>query len=136
MPANFKPIFPLVPNIGFTRQTAANTATDGTGTVAPIMTAGANGARCDKLICVAGGTNVATVLRVFINNGGATSTATNNSLLCEVSLPATTASATAQNGPRVEVPIDMTLPNGYKITVCIATAVSAGWHITQLGGDY
>ncbi len=136
MPANTKPIFPLTPNIAFSRMTAANTATDGTGTVATLFTAGADGARLDKVTIVPGGTNVATVLRLFVNNGAATTTATNNSLLKEVRLPATVASATQENGPTFEIPLDLALPAGWKLTAVIATAVATGWHATAIGGNY
>ena len=136
MPANTKPIFPLTPNIAFSRMTAANTATDGTGTVATLFTAGADGARLDKVTLVPGGANVATVLRLFANNGGVTTTATNNSLLKEVRLPATVASATQENGPTIELPMDLALPAGWRLTAVLATAVAAGWHATAIGGNY
>lgn len=136
MPANTKPLFPLTPNIAFARLTAANAATDGTGTVATVFTAGAEGARLDRVTIVPGGTNVATVLRLFLNNGAATTSATNNTLLREIPLPATTASASRENGPTVEVALDLALPAGWKLTVCLGTAVSAGWSITAIGGDY
>ena len=136
MPANTKPIFPLVPNIGFGRLTGANTAIDGTGTVVTIMTAGANGARSDRLILVSAGTNVASLLRVFLNNSQSTGVSANNTLILEIPLPATTLSAVGLNGPRFEVPIDIAVAAGWRMTCCLATAVAAGWHVTQAGGDY
>jgi hypothetical protein len=136
MPANTKPLFPITPNIGFARLTGANTAIDGTGTVSTIMTAGQFGARSDKIVLQSAGTNIATLLRIFLNNGNAQGTGTNNVLWLEVELPATTLSATKQNGPRFEIPMDLALPAGWKINVCLATAVAAGWHVAQAGGDF
>ena len=82
----------------------ANTAKDGTGTVATVFTADAtNGGYVQKLVARALGTNVATVLRVFVNNGSATTTAANNVLVAELTLPATTLS-------EVSAQPDMTLP--------------------------
>lgn len=136
MPANFSPIFPLTPQIAFATITAANTATDGTGTVNTIFTAGANGGRVDYIRCRALGTNVATVLRVFINNGSTNATATNNSLFEELTLPITTASNTGETGQDSDIPLNLSLPTGYKINVVLGTAVAAGWKVTAVGGDY
>ena len=50
--------------------TASNTAKDGTGTVLTVFTADStNGSYLSTLSFRAAGTNVATVARVFINNG-------------------------------------------------------------------
>ncbi len=137
VPPNTKPIFPLTPNLGgFARLTTANTATDGTGTVAILFTAGANGARLDKVLCLAGGSNVATAIRLFINNGSSNATATNNSLLLDRPLPATSAANADAIGPDIELPCDISLPAGFRIMACIGTTVAAGWHLTPIGGDY
>ena len=60
---------------------------DGTGTVTTVFTAGSNGSYVQRIVARPAGTNVASVLRVFINNGSASSTNTNNVLFTEVSLP-------------------------------------------------
>src|SRR5574343_1044472 len=96
MPANTSPIFPLTPNLAWATVTTANTAKDGTGTVATVFTAGTNGARVDYLKVRALGTNVATVIRVFINNGSTNATAANNTLIVDQTIAATTNSETAQ----------------------------------------
>jgi len=136
MPANTSPIFPLTPVTTWGTLTAANTAVNGTGTVATIFTAGTDGGRVDYIKARALGTNVTTVVRVFINNGSVNSTATNNSLITEAVLPATTASNSTEIGADVVIPLNISIPNGYKINVCIGTAVSAGWQFTAVGGNY
>jgi hypothetical protein len=135
MPANFSPIFPLTPQVAFTTITGSNTATDGTGTVNTIFTAGTNGSRVDYIRCRALGTNVATVLRVFINSGS-NATATNNSLFEELSLPTTAASNTAEISGDYDIALNLSLPAAYKINVVLGTAVAAGWKVTAVGGDY
>lgn len=144
MPANTLPIFPISPKVSWGTLTAANTAKDGTGTVATVYTAGANGSRIDQIKVRALGTNVATVMRFFINNGSVNTTAANNSLIHEVTIAATTLSETAaladnditiSKGTDVFVPIPY-LPAGYKINVTIGTAVAAGLQVTVNGGDY
>ena len=115
--------------------TAANTAKDGTGTVSTVMTAPADGAFVQRLVARAAGTNVATVLRIFINNGLTNATAGNNILIAEMTLPATTLSEVAALAP-YEMPLNFVLPAGYKINCTIGTAVAAGYALSVIGGDY
>lgn len=121
----------------------ANTSKDGTGTVVTIFTADvSNGGRVDRVRFRALGTNVATVARVFINNGLTNSTAANNSLLAEATLAATTLSEVvalasvelSSNTSDVAFPI--ILPPGYKLNVTIGTTVAAGYQVTAIGGKY
>lgn len=135
MPANITPIFPLTPKVSWATLTTANTAKGGTGTVGTCYTAGANGARVDYLKVRALGTNVATVLRVFLNNGSDNDTAGNNSLVLEQTIAATTLSETAALADNL-VTLDMSIPAGYKINVTIGTTVAAGLQVTAFGGDY
>ena len=137
MPANTSPIFLLTPSIQFASTgTSANTNLDGTGTVATVFTADAtNGSKIEKVILEALGSNVATVVRLFVNNGSANTTAGNNSLVYEVALAANTLSQTAASA-RVEIPLDLVLAPGYKLNCTIGTAVSAGIQVTAVGGHY
>lgn len=140
MAANTKPIYSRVADIQWGTISAANTAKDGTGTVVTVFTADAtNGGRVERLRIRALGTNVATVLRVFINNGSTNTTAANNSLYEEITLPSTTLSETAQLTNREIVFNDgngLVLPPGYNINVTLGTAVSAGYQVTAVGGKY
>jgi hypothetical protein len=122
--------------IGNSALTTANTAKDGTGTVATIFTAKpVEGSQVFRIRCVPAGTNVASVLRVWINNGSATSTATNNILWREISLPATTLTeVAAQTTYYTDAPIR--LPDSYRLTCAIGTSVAAGWYISVEGADY
>ena len=135
MAANTTPIFPLTPALTWGTISTANNVYDGTGTVVTLATAGVNGAKVDYIKARALGTNVATVLRLFINNGGVTSTATNNSLFMERALAATTASATTETADWV-IPCNVTLPAGYKIIAVLGTTVAGGWQFTTVSGDY
>lgn len=134
---NTKPIYSRSPDIQWVQSiTSANTATDGTGSVNTVFTADAtNGGRVEKLKIRALGTNVATVLRVFINNGSTNATASNNTLYYEVTIAATTASSTAALADN-EIALSLALPAGYKLNVTIGTAVSAGLSVTAVGGKY
>ena len=146
MPANTSPIFPLVPETSWVSGTAAtagtpgltaNTTTDLTaGTIyGPIITGGTNGTRLDFIKVRALGTNVATVIRIWINNGSATTTAANNALYLERTLSSTTVSQTAEQ-PDIVLPLNISLPATYRIYATFGTAVAAGFHLTAVGGDY
>ena len=138
MSANTNPIYSIAPDFqwGTTVLTAANTAKDGTGTVLTVLTADAiNGGRIEKIRFRAAGTNVATVARVFINNGATNATAANNILYDEITLPATTLSETSALANQ-EIILNVSLPPGYKINVTIGTAVAAGYYISSNGGKY
>ena len=144
MAANTIPIYSKAGQIEWTNALkTANTAKDGTGTVATIFTAGANGARVDRIRIRALGTNVATVLRIFINNGGATSTPTNNVLYAEITVAATTASEVAALLTTNEFPsaadttaFPIVLPAGYKLTATVGTTIAAGLDVIAIGSSY
>ena len=135
MAANVNPIYPLTPKVAWGKVLTANTAMDGTGTQVTVYTAGANGARVDKLRCKALGTNVQTVLRVFVNNGATNATPTNNTLIAKLTLPATAASNTDGTIDRVLL-LDVALPATYVLNCAIGTTMATGWSITAEGGDY
>lgn len=137
MAANTTPIFPSTPHISWATSalTTANTAYDGTGIVTTLFTAGTNGSRLDYLKIRSRGTNVATVVRVFINNGSATSTAANNSLFMERTILASTSSTVTETSD-IYIPMDVSLPPGYTVIALLGTTVAAGYSVTAVGGDY
>ncbi len=137
MAANINPIWIRKGNIGFNKATAANTTRDLTsGTTYLVFTAdAAEGSRVSGLTIQPLGTNVATALRIWLNNGGSAGTATNNTLIDEVTVPASTSSEVAELS-KIDIPLDIVLPLGWRIYVTIGTAVSAGLQVTVQGGDY
>lgn len=143
MAVNTDPIYSIAANLGNNASTGMNAlitaaANDYTGAGANnslVFTAGANGSFIQRLRFKAGGTNIATVARIFINNGSANTTATNNEFYGELSLPATTASATASTAD-FDYPLNFALPAGWKIYVGLGTTVAAGWVVTPIAGSY
>ena len=137
MPGNTSPIFSRVARVEWVNAiTAANTAKDGTGTVETVFTSDAsNGSYLQKLIVRPRGANVASVLRVFLNNGASNATADNNVLIAEVSLPATALSEVAALSGN-ELPLNIPVPPGYRVQVTLGTAVAGGYAVTGFGGDY
>lgn len=137
MPANTSPIFSRIARVEWANGiTAANTAKDGTGTVDTVFTADAtNGSYLQKLVVRPRGTNVASVLRVFMNNGSSNATAANNAMIVEIGLAATTNSEVAAIAGN-ELPLNMPVPPGYKVFVTLGTAVAGGYAVCAMGGDY
>ena len=129
------PIFPATPKTSWGKLTTANTNYDGTGTVTELFTAGVNGSRIDSIKVKPLGTNVATVLRLFVNNGSDPATPDNNSLIFELTLPETTASQIASLAEYQEV-LDIAIPTGYKLYGSLGTEVASGYQVTVFGGDY
>ena len=110
MPVTATPIFVQTPDVGSNNAIISTAMTntkafDGTETAGTAMvlcfTAGSNGSRIDQIMCrlastngaTASGTSNATVVRFWINNGSANTTAGNNIFLGEVAIPATAVTA-------------------------------------------
>ena len=151
-----QPIFPQTPNAGSMNcivstamtNTKAMDGTEAAGTaLALAFTAGANGARVDTIQVrytatngsTATGTSAASVLRFWLNNGSANTTATNNKLIAEIAMPAQTVTALATGTmPEYIITLGKSIPAGYKIYV--GNTVAAGGVLAFLadvcGGDY
>lgn len=110
--------------------TVANTTKDGTGGAPALLyTAPADGGLVEGIAAMPLGTNVASVARVFLNNGATLATATNNMMIQQVSLPATTNSETGALLP-MWIPIPRPFQDmvaGHRLYVTIGTSVAAGW---------
>lgn len=135
MAGNIDPIFPLTPKAAFGNISAANTAKDGTGVTVTVCTAGANGAFVEEVSFAPLGTNVATVARVFLNNGGSAAVAANNALWYEITLPVTALSEVSAQSRGV-LPIGRAIPANYTLLITLGTAVAAGFKATCTWGDY
>ena len=137
MPANFKPRYPLTANNGWVGPVlTANTTTNLTsGTIYDAFTAGANGSFVYNIYFRTLGTNVATVARIWLNNGSTTGTATNNTLIGEVTLPATTVSQISAQ-PHISWTFNEEIKAGFKIYITIGTTVAAGYAVTVNGADF
>lgn len=143
MAANTDPIYSKTPDVskdgttGMSQLVTAAAAdyTGISGNYALIHTAGSNGSYVRKIRCKAGGTNVAAVARIFLNNGSTNGTAANNAFYGEISLPVTTASTTAAT-PDIDYPVEIALPAGTRLYVGLGAAVAAGWVFTAIAGQY
>jgi hypothetical protein len=138
MSQNTAPIFTQTPNIGIGSIAVSNSVSPfdmTSGASSSLFTAGASGSYVSKIRIKPSGSTVATVLRFFINNGGSTTVATNNTLYAEISIPAITVSTTlAQND--FEVPLNIAIPGSYSIYGIASAFTTGGFEITTIGGNY
>lgn len=148
MSANQQPIFGKTPNFSGVTPSAANTKSDGTGTIGTDMfvafTAGANGSfveRCRMMptASTANSSTTATVGRIFICSiATGTPTAANCHLWDELTLPSITADSSTGKANGVESPMGFTLPANWVILVTnhAAPAANTGWKASVVGIDY
>lgn len=142
--ANVEAIWPAKPDPSTNNSTgnqqaitlAANDYTGISANYQLIHTAGADGSILEGIKFTPAGTNVVTVMRIFINNGSTPATATNNTFVGEQTLQATAASAVAAlPSPEFYFPRGrLSLPSGWRVYVGLATAVSAGWVSHPIAG--
>ena len=152
MPANTSPIFSLTPNVSSVKitTTAALVRSDGSAANAIgtdqflAWTSGANGSylqrvRFNTVASAAAVTSVATTLRVYLSSvSSGTPTASNTSLLAEISVPAISSSHSTNATNYYEIPFNMAIPTGRYILVSqhVAQTTNQSWLATVFGGDY
>jgi hypothetical protein len=136
MAQNTSPIFTQTPRLGFATVATANTSFDMiTGESASLFVAGPSGSYVSKIRLKPSGSTVASVFRVFLNNGGSTTVAANNMLYAELSVPAITAIQTlAQND--FELPLNIAIPASYILYGTTGTSLGGGYDVVTVGGDY
>jgi len=160
VPVTATPVFTQTPNVGALNallstamtNTSAFDGTQATGTaMALIFTAGANGSRVDQITCryastngaTASGTSAASLIRFWMNNGSANTTAGNNIFLGEVAMGAVAVTAlgtTALTVNTLSLPVGgLNLPAGYRIyagTTVAAGGTNIAFAVNAIGGDY
>lgn len=139
MAANIQPIYSRLADVQWATeivQSANTTTTLTSGTIYPVFTADTtNGGYVQRIRFRPLGSNAATVARVWINNGGDTTVASNNSLWDEIAIALTTVSQTAAQAT-YELPLNFPLPASYRLYVTLGTVVLAGFDVTVIGGKY
>jgi hypothetical protein len=148
MAANTSPIFTKNGNVNSVLVTAANTSSQGGGTIATdifkAFTADAtNGSFINKVRWIPTATTptttTATVGRVFMSSiTSSTTTSANTHLLAEITLPAIAADSASAGATYFDIPIGAAIPAGYTILVTnhAAPAANTAWRAVVFGGDY
>lgn len=152
MPANTTPIFSLTPNVSSVKitTTAALVRSDGSAANAIgtdqflAFTTGPNGSFIQRVRFIpvssaAAVNSVATTLRVFLSSvNTGTPTATNTSLLAEISVPLISVANSTNAVTYYEIPLNIQVPADRYILVSqhVAQTTNQSWQATVFGGDY
>lgn len=135
------------PRVSSVRVTAANTNSQGSGTIGTdiflVGTVGASGSFVDRVrfspTATTPTTTTATVGRVFYSTvSSGTTTNINTFLLGEITLSATAADNASTSAPLFDLPININLPSGTSILVTnhAAPAANTTWVATMIGADF
>lgn len=139
MAANTSPIFTLNGNFLPTRISAANTASDGSGTLVTLVTSGVDGTRVDGVRFrnsqATAATSSAMVHKIFLTN----TSGTNPRLIGEIATPAATRSTSAIGSTSIFIfdqPIIM--KSGQIMSVCqsVYAGVQDQFDVIAYAGDF
>ena len=140
MAGNISPIFARVGKIGQGQIAAAVTGADLTSGTLIFTADSTNGSVVNEVRVkyLPGTSTVGSAFRIFINNGSAVGTTTNNSLFAEISLGTVT---TTQTSATVDYVIAMPrggliLPPSYKLYATCGTYSTGTWMVSAYGGDF
>jgi hypothetical protein len=115
------------PRAALGQVSVANTARDGTGTLATILTAGSNGTRIDDIKVQSTGTTTAGVVRLFLHDG------TNARLLDEILVPAITPSTTVEAFSASLLNQAIVIPSGWSLRASTNNAETFNVLVTRAG---
>jgi len=148
MPGNIDPIWSKVGDIQAVGVSAANTSSQGGGTIGSdiflaFQADATNGGYVREVRWSLGETTIgtastATVGRVFVSSAtSGTTTTSNTHLIAEVGLATQTPTTTLPGVP-ITVPLDFALPPNYTILVTnsVAPASNTQWKAVVIGGKY
>ncbi|MFA5392672.1 MAG: hypothetical protein WC306_03285 [Candidatus Paceibacterota bacterium] len=145
MSLNTTPVFISIPKVQWTMVSASNATPsvnfNGTGVlgtdIQTVFSASVSGSRVDSITIMPLGTNVQTVLTLFVNNGADNTVSTNNASFYKVTMPSTAISNNASlDRIEVQFPNGLNLPPIYRILVSLGTTVATGFDVTAYGGDF
>lgn len=132
MAANTSPIFGLTPVIWKNTVSTANTNRDGTGTIATIGSAGANGTRIEEIVVKATGDPADSVVTIFLYDGST------YFLYDEFDIGDPAAASTTVAGYREPRSYrNLVLPSGWSLRAAITVALTSGViNVFAFGSDY
>jgi hypothetical protein len=119
--------YAATPRCAVGQVSTANTARDGSGTLATIFTAGASGSRIEDITITAAGTTTAGMVRLFLHDG------TNARLLREVSVSAITPSATVAAFTSSLFNLAVILQSGWSLRASTHNAETFNVCVTRAG---
>jgi len=122
------PVFAVLPEIGMTQVSVANTNRDGTtGTYVTLVTAAASGTRVAEIVTQATVTTTAGMVRLFLTDGSTTR------MFDEIAISAATVSASVKGNRVSTLYTNLVLPSGWSIRA--STHNGEAINIFALGAD-
>lgn len=128
------PQYASVPKVGIGQISVANTNRDGTGTIATVFSAGANGSRIDRINIQATATTTSGMVRLFIHDG------VNACLYHEepigAAVPSSNVAASFATCDPITYPtkFPLVLPSGYSLRA--STEKAESFNVFGVGGDF
>ena len=119
--------YAATPKTAVAQVSTANTARDGTGTLATVFTAGTSGSRIDDIAIIATGTTTAGMVRLFLHDG------TNARLWREVAVSAITPSATVSPFSSLLGSLALVLQTGWSLRASTHNAETFNVLVTRAG---
>ena len=120
--------FAITPRISCVNIATANTARDGTGTVATLITGAATGTRVAEIVIKAKVTTTAGQVRLFLHDG------TSFFFLSEIAVAAATVSATVQGATGSAFYSNLVLPSA-SWSIRVSTEKAESIDVTAFGAD-
>lgn len=127
------PSFTATPRLGFASVSTANTARDGTGTIADILTGASTGTKIEEVVLKATGDPADSIVTLFVHDGTA------YRLYDEFDLADPAAASNTVTGFRIARTYDnLVLPStSFKLAAAITVALTAGViNVFAHGGDF
>lgn len=122
------PQFAATPGLEHGQVSTANTNRDGTGTIATILTAGANGTKIEEVTVIATGATTAGMVRLYLHDG------TNARLFDEFGVPAVTPSASVACWRQTRTYTNLVLPTGWSLRASTHNAET--FNVECFAGDF
>ena len=131
------PVFVQAPKAASVKVTAANTNLDGTGTVATLLTAGADGSLVTSLKAMCQATVTATACRLFLSlDAGSTWALLDEKLMGAYTVAQTTAQTPVVFVDKTVPDAAIRLPASAKLGVTIGVALAGGIVFTAEHADF
>jgi hypothetical protein len=134
MAVNIDPITPGAVVVGLVQAVTANTNRDGTGTVATLVSGGADGKRIDRITITGTGTTTAGVIRIYLYDG------TNTRLIKEILVTAITPSTSIEvyynDWYRADGKALLYLPPDANYAIKVSTHIGETFNVVAYGGSY
>jgi len=118
--------------ITWSRPIAADASKDGTGGTLIMVADAVFGSIVSFVRVISAGSTAAGVFNLWINNGSMMGNEKNNTLFESIDIPACSGGSANRH---IDIPLDLELPPGYKLTYSLGSASDGFLHVTAIFKD-